>query len=198
MSSPWQPHGLIRRPELEHAYQEARLNKDGNGGFIVPKGHKTIRLFERLFRRIVFTEDRFFVNSQQPPTEDSSLVCNIVISAVDGAHEEDIFCFCEGETTKTTGAFEAVDAEDQARKYCNVHLDAHPEKARVYACTLVGTYIRCWVIDQENRVLHGMWDPKESGSASAYLDVGVEEHRPALEKAFDRLKSLSITTVGQI
>lgn len=89
------------------------MRRDENGNLIDHVKHKTIRLFERLFTRVVFTEDHFIIHSRQPPAKASSLTCDIVIRTVTGAREEEVFCFYEGDGAEKTGSSEAPMAEDQ-------------------------------------------------------------------------------------
>ena len=189
----WKPHGLIQKPGLEEPYQNARLSIDIYGNEIDPKEHFTVHLFEDLFNKEIFTGDMFFVNSQQPPSRKRGRdkACDIAIKYLDQNYHHQILCFAEAKRARNMIYSKIRDLEKQAQGYCQDFLEANQKEEFVYACTLVGASIRCWIMRQGDPNLVGFWDGQQRDDFQYYRDVGLDEHKVELVRAFDLMKSVS-------
>ena len=192
MTSRWVPHGLIQDQDLEEVYQAAKLSVDRDGNCKDPKEYHTIHLFEDLFNLLTFPRPNYKTNSQQPPSDKvgSDKLCDLATKAVDDGHKWHMFCFSEGKRASNTSDSKIKALEVQAQGYCKEFVDAHPHVNRIYANTLVGASIRCWSYTRGDSKLRGFWNGDEKDHFEHYRDVGNEEHKLQLERAFADMKSM--------
>jgi len=110
-------------------------------------------------------------------------------------YHHQILCFVEAKRARNTIYSNIRDLENQAQGHCQDFLEAHPESDLVYACTLVSARIRCWSLSRGDRKLVGFWDGNGRDDFRYYRDVGLDEHKLELEKAFDLMKSMPPTAI---
>lgn len=189
----WRPHGLIQQQTLEAAYQNAKISVDSQGNVISPKEHFTVSLFEDLFNKVIFPEDAFSINSQVPPAtkHGSEKACDIAIRCCMSGYSRRIFCFAGAKRASSHTKAAIRDLEEQARGYCADFLGANPKVNKIFACTLVGTSVRCWEFRNADSHLRPLWGDKKPSNFSDYLDVGEDAGIPRLEKAFGAMKRSS-------
>jgi len=195
------PHGLIQKRGLEEPYQRAKQSINSKGEEIDPKEHFTVHLFEDLFNKQIFPGDDFFINSQQPPSEKYGphKAYDIVIKYLGQDYSHCILCFAEAERARNKTYAKIRDLETQATEYCREFLDANPTVAFVYACTLVGQCMRCWQMGRNNSEMIGFWDGQRRADFLYYQDVGLDENKDELERAFVLMKSVILYSlrIGQ-
>ena len=186
----WRPHGLISKPGLEMPYRHAKRSIDAQGNETDPKEHFTVHLFEDLFNKVIFSEDNFFVNSQQPPAskKGTERACDISIKHIADDFEHQILCFAEAKRARNVIYSKIQELEDQALSYCLEFLTANPDVGIIYACTLVGASIRCWSLRAGEEKFQGFWGDENMGSFDFYKDVGDDAHFPLLERSFNMMK----------
>ncbi|KLU90713.1 hypothetical protein MAPG_10565 [Magnaporthiopsis poae ATCC 64411] len=190
----WRPHGLIQQQTLEAAYQDAKMSVDSQGNVTSPKEHFTVSLFEDLFNKVIFPEDAFSVNSQVPPATKpgAEKACDIAIRCCMDDYSRQILCFAEAKRASSHTNAAIRDLEEQARGYCADFLDANPNVDKIFACTLVGTSVRCWEFEEKSSHLQPLWNPAgQVATFSEYLDVGEDAVVRRLEKAFWTMKKSS-------
>ncbi|CAG9947134.1 unnamed protein product [Clonostachys rosea f. rosea IK726] len=143
----WSPHGLITTPLSEILYLSAQISMDPFGNIIDPKEQQTVELFCALFNKFIFREDEFISFSQAQPQLQSNEACGFVIeNYVADKDAYHILCFLEVRRAKNQTGSHIVALETQALGNCGQFFQANPGVPFIYACTLVGTYIRCWTI----------------------------------------------------
>lgn len=191
MAAAFRSHSLITSYELEFDYQAARVNIDPNGRFLNPDEEGTVTLFETLFQRVLFPKDRFMVNSQKRAAPHSQRKCDIVIRSLDHNRRPLIFCFAEANRETRTGAFDLRTLEDQATRYCEEYC-AHTKEGIVYACTILGTSIRCWSYKPGEELIP-FWT---GDGARAYLDIGKDENVAEIMRALNDMKSIPSSSPG--
>jgi len=123
------------------------------------KEHATTELIENIFNKVIFRDnDDVFINSQQPPWDESRKACDIVIKyAIEGSYDLNILCFVECKRTKKTTPYDLGVVENQALRYCAEHLQQNSGVPFVYACTACGAHLRLWKYAEGTGSLQGFW-----------------------------------------
>lgn len=179
--STWEPHGLITAPIMEALYLSAKCGVDDEGNLVVePSEYKPEKFFAYLFNKVYFSSMDFSVSSERPCHSFSQTSCDLLVENVEG-HTPPLFCFA-GLDSQTDNL--AAAAEEQATIYCRDYLATIAEVDEVFACTLIGASLRFWRYSQSEAKLKGFWDVFEYGEFGCYLDVGEEDNRERLERAF--------------
>jgi hypothetical protein len=138
----FQPHGLIRTPIQQQLYFKAHI-ANIHARISNPKETETIALMEVILYRNIFTEPHFIVNSQQPPTPTSDRRCDLVVRYLESGYEDvRTLLFAECKRTSTSQAFSLKALEQQAKDYCQLHLEYAKNSTFVYATTMAGAHVR--------------------------------------------------------
>jgi hypothetical protein len=198
-SSHWRPHGLVTKQLLEESYRAAKASVDKDG--YNAKEHYTVTYFEDLFNKVIFSNDHFKVNSQIPPAskKGTEKACDLVIKYFDQDWQGQVLCFAECKRREKTSRSNIRDLEMQARGYCQDYLAANSKTDVVYACTLVGVWVRAWIIDRDMGGFKALWGENKLGMFDSYKDTGADENKQLLEWAFESMKSVppQVVRIGQ-
>ena len=190
----WVSHGLIVDPSLESYYLAARVTVDATGDVVHPKEYRTVNLFNHLFSKFIFRESIYGIDNQNPAIG-SAKACDIIINYFTDDFAHQVLCFVEATraSNQTGSLIEAL--EKQARDYCKEFLNANAnnDTDTVYACTLIGASIRCWIARRDVPGIIGFWSGDQRGSFRYYLDIGLDENRSTLERAFQKMKSVPVS-----
>ncbi|CAG9945634.1 unnamed protein product [Clonostachys rosea f. rosea IK726] len=180
-SSTWKPHGLIRTPQLEYYYQEARAPVDPNGNTAQDREDKSIRLFAQLLAKYVFPGNDYAVVPGPTPSTQARKPSDLS------------YVFVDAKKPTNVAAARVAYLEQRALSHCTELLRANPTYKRAYACTVVGTRIRCWMVIPDfggSMDMTGMWSWFQLGSFEHYLDVGLDANRAVLERSFNQMRNV--------
>jgi hypothetical protein len=140
----FQPHGLIQTPIQQQLYFKAHI-ANIYAGVSNPKETETVALMEVILNKNLFTEAHFIVNSQQPPTPTSDRRCDLVVRYLESGYANiRTLLFAECKRTSTSQAFSLKALEQQAKDYCQLHLEYETDSTFVYAATMAGAHVRLW------------------------------------------------------
>ncbi|CAH0046107.1 unnamed protein product [Clonostachys solani] len=180
-SSTWKAHGLIRTPQLEFYYQQAPETED-----------KSIRLFAQLLAKYIFPGNNFAVVPGPTPSTQARKPSDLVVERCNTKMDFEVLCFVDAKKPTNIAAARVAYLEEQALIHCTELLRANPSYKRAYACTVVGTYIRCWVVmpNDGSFEMTGLWSWFQLGTFEHYLDVGLDANRVTLERAFNQMQNL--------
>lgn len=92
-SSTWKPHGLIRTPQLEYYYQEARAPVDPNGNTAQDREDKSIRLFAQLLAKYVFPGNDYAVVPGPTPSTQARKPSDLVVERCTTNMDFEVLCF---------------------------------------------------------------------------------------------------------
>ncbi|CAG9983489.1 unnamed protein product [Clonostachys byssicola] len=186
-SSTWKPHGLIRTPQLEYYYQEAKALVDPHGNTTQATEDKSIRLFAQLLAKYIFPGNEYAV---VPGPMSSS---DLVVERCTANMNFEVLCFVDAKKPTNVAADRVAYLEQQALSHCRELLRANPTYKRAYACTIVGTHIRCWMVVSDfggSIDLTGMWSWFQVGTFEHYLDVGLDVNKAILERSFNQMRNV--------
>ena len=129
-----------------------------------------------------------------PPSskEGCEKACDLAIKYLTHSNKHQIFCFAEAKRAKNHTYSKIRDLEVQAGEYCLEFLEANPEVARVFACTLVGASIRCWDMERGATRLRPFWGKPAEHDFTCYIDVGDDHLAHAVETAFSHMKAVPV------
>jgi hypothetical protein len=140
----FQPHGLILTLIQQQLYFKAHI-ANVHAGISNPKENETVALMEVILYRNIFTESHFIVNSQQPPTPTSDCCCDLVVRYLESGYENiRTLLFAECKRTSTSQAFSLKALEQQAKDYCQLHLEYVTDSTFVHAATMASAHVRLW------------------------------------------------------
>ncbi|VUC36753.1 unnamed protein product [Clonostachys rosea] len=190
-SSMWIPHGLIRTPQMEVLYRQARSLVDPYGNTAQETEDRSLRLFTQLLAKYIFSGNNYAVMPGPPPTIVGQESSDLAVEWCTAQMEFQVLCFVEAKMPDNVLTPRVAYLEEQARSHCAQLLQRNPSYKRAYACTIVGTFIRCWMVelDDGNLEMTGLWPWFQNGTFQHYLDVGVEANRAYLERAFNQMKN---------
>jgi hypothetical protein len=184
----FQPHGLIQTPIQQQLYFKAHI-ANIYAGISNPKETETVALMEVILYRNIFTEPYFIVNSQQPPTPTSDRRCDLVVRYLESGYEDvRTLLFAECKRTSTSQAFSLKALEEQAKEYCQLHLQYAKNSTFVYAATMAGAHIRLWTYGLDQDPWVPLWGLNHPGDWGQYKDVGSNSAGLELERHFERIK----------
>ncbi|KAK7212158.1 hypothetical protein V2G26_019336 [Clonostachys chloroleuca] len=175
-SSTWKPHGLIRTPQLEYYYQEAKAPVDPNAP-----------------GQIDFPGNDYAVVPGPTPSAQARKPSDLLVERCTANMDFEVLCFVDAKKTTNVAASRVAYLEQQALSHCTELLRANPTYKRAYACTVVGTHIRCWMVipDFGGGVdMTGMWSWFQLGTFEHYLDVGLDANRAVLERSFNQMRNV--------
>lgn len=184
----WKPEGLIRTPELWVAYNAARdrLSSLKNGDKVAkkPLEFETTAFWEDLYHKVLLPG--YSHNSQQPPNDTSDKRCDIVTRYFDDKSQRRTLIFTEAKRASEFVEPGGIDKmEAQVKGYCLDYLKAKGSQDRVYACTVVGPYIRCFIVHRAGKNLEPLWAEEPGRSLSeSYLDPASDRDVVAIKAAF--------------
>lgn len=185
--NPWSPHGLITRYENESVYLRASIKRDTDGSALFTQRCRTTSLFENTFHRVLFPEDKYFVNSTFRPNDESEKVADVTISKVDYKHGLEMrpmmFCFAAGEDD---GPLDVKALEERAASFC-VEYSWYNRLPKAHVCTLIGATMRCWKYEERVGTMP-LWGHGRDG-LPAYKDVGKEDDARLIIECFGRIKA---------
>lgn len=185
----WKPEGLIRTRELWVAYNAARDRysrlKNGTEVAKTPLEFETTAFWEDLYHKVLLRG--YSNNSQQPPTDTSDRRCDIVTRYFDEGSQRRTLLFTEAKRASeaaANGGFKKM--EEQVSGYCQEYLRAENSQPSVFACTVVGPYIRCFIATKDEK-LEGLWRTHPTMLNGSYLDPLQEHDAELIKLAFDRI-----------
>lgn len=180
--SDWISHGLILRAEGESLYRAAAASSRGS----------TLALFAYVFEKILFAG--LPVIWAGGDWSEEGVVYDAGLTVVHATGEDPalrVLCFATGGETDDA-LVEAL--EERALQGCKDHLAAQPDVSKIYTCTLVGTRIRCWTLEnkgdeqgQGEASLVGVWAGDCRGRLNHYLDIGLDGNRAVIEGALSHM-----------
>lgn len=168
-----------------------------DGEPVDPKEASTAELFNHLFHKTIFVGDDFACSPKQQPHLRSNLQCDLVIKYLTSEYAWQTLCFATAKRDDNTNRPERlVDAlEAQAQDYCHEFLQARAGIDMIFACTMMGASIRCWMFQREAGNLIGFWAGEQRGESRHYLDIGVDQNIDTLNHAFSHMKRESPSPV---
>ena len=173
---------------MESLYLSARVTVLPDGTVVDPKERMTVHLFSYLFNKCIFDGDYYNLVSQESPSAQSNLACDLVVRYATDEGAWQVLCFAEAKRASNQADFKIRILEDQALMYCEEFIRANENCDMVYAMTLVGTSVRCWRYNRDEGGLQGFWDNEVRGFGP-YLDIGLERNRVTLENSFQHMKT---------
>ncbi|PYI03592.1 hypothetical protein BO78DRAFT_389316 [Aspergillus sclerotiicarbonarius CBS 121057] len=195
--------GLITYANLE-LYKKARVNFPPPTNYEPPKEPVAVQLLENILNKVVFAGDKYktvTVNSQIPPHENSDLACDLAIRYVTNSNMEiRTLCFIEAKRTINQPRYLTKHVEDGALKYCKEYLFSNSSTGTVfvYAGTLVGAYLKLWVVrrtqTEAEMKLSALWGSEDSGSSEEYKDLGDYHDGQLLMKTFHKMVDIAPKT----
>ncbi|CAI6014189.1 unnamed protein product [Clonostachys chloroleuca] len=192
-SSTWKPHGLIRTPQLEYYYQEAKAPVDPNGNTAQDREDKSIRLFAQLLAKYIFPGNDYAVVPGPTPSAQARKPSDLLVERCTANMDFEVLCFVDAKKPTNVAASRVAYLEQQALSHCTELLRANPTYKRAYACTVVGTHIRCWMVipDFGGGVdMTGMWSWFQMGTFEHYMDVGLDANTAVLERSFNQMRNV--------
>jgi len=184
----FQPYGLIRTPIQQQLYFKAHI-ANIYAGISNPKETETVALMEVILNKNIFTEPHFIVNSQQPPTPTSDRRCDLVVRYLESGYANiRTFLFAECKRTSTSQAFSLKALEQQAKDYCQLHLEYETDSTFVYAATMAGAHVRLWTYELGQDPWAPLWGSNHPGDWGQYKDIGSDSDGLELERHFARIK----------
>lgn len=95
---------------------------------------------------------------QQPPESGSQKACDLVIQHLTAQGAWQVACFAKTKRADNTAGTLVQALEHQALEYCTGFLSANPLVDVIYACTMVGTSIQCWMYNRGDDSMVGFWN----------------------------------------
>lgn len=172
---------------MESLYLAAQVNTDTNGDPLDPKEHLSANLFECLFHRHIFTGNLLCFSGQKFDAEQPK-PCDLVAQSLSTEGVWQVVCFAEVTRSDNKPGTLVEALESQVLDHCKNYLQEEHLAERVYACTVVGTSVRCWMYERGTESLVGFWSGQQTGQFACYLDVGLEENKETIMLAFDSMK----------
>lgn len=203
--SDWKFHGLILRAEGESFYRAAAAGSESNDAPSTTSRRRTLDLFAYLFQKILFVGLPVICAGAACPDEEEEAAAVaydagvMTFNATGNSPSMRMLCFADGRDTANTSAADdtlAEALEKRALAGCEGFLAVQPDVQRIYACTLVGARIRCWMLartgedgdeDERGNQLVGVWAGDCHGRFSHYLDIGADETRAVIEGALSQM-----------
>jgi len=96
--------------------------------------------------------------------------------------------FAECKRTSTSQAFSLKALEQQAKDYCQLHLEYETDSTFVYAATMAGAHIRLWTYRLGQDPWVPLWGSNHPGDWGQYKDVGSDSAGLELERHFEQIK----------
>lgn len=207
----WKPHGLIVKRELWFSYNAAKTRVGRDGDEKDPLEWESTNLWEDLYHHYLLRG--YCNNSQIAPHNTSSGRCDIVTRYYD-ANGRKTMLFTEVKRANRAEATTGIaDAETQVLKYCSAYLKAEGSGDKVYACTAIGPFIRCFLARYPSGTTSGskgvqpalfdLCDFLGSGATmpsdqvdvakstiKSYKDAGDDTHANDIRRCFTEIKSL--------
>lgn len=170
---------IVNTPRLRVLYDEAQANPEW----------ATTRLWEHLFRHTFFTESRWVVSSQQPPTRDPDDLRRVDLVVENFQDPRDTTTVLFMEAKRASAIKDDIDTvEHQAYNAASAYCATLPRARLIWTMTCVGSAARIWIFDASSDYLtpyvpsgYGLSDITE------YLDV--RTHGRDLEKAVNFIKN---------
>ncbi|GAW23380.1 hypothetical protein ANO14919_129380 [Xylariales sp. No.14919] len=133
----------------------------------------TTRLWEHIFNRVIFTESKWVVSSQQPPTHQAGDLrrVDLVVEEIDGhAQTVGTLLFVEAKRAAASPS-DVMEVEYQAfTAACAYFVETGIE--RLWTMTCVGTRARLWIFDQKSNYLIPFVPPGDGlADIDEYLEI---------------------------
>lgn len=188
--SGWEPEGLVTTNALWMAYNAARdrCSRLANGEPVEkkPLEYETTAFWEDLYHHTLLKG--YSNHSQQPPNATSEKRCDIVTRYFDGNKRRQTLIFTEAKRSSQAFDTDGIKKmEAQVLGYCQDYLSAAGSNDSVFACAVVGPYIRCFNVRKSVKRLEGLWDGK-LGDFKSYLDPGRGEDAAIIQQTFEDMK----------
>jgi len=166
---------ILNTPELMKLWQDAQIHPEW----------ATTRFWEYLFNQIVFSDGKWSVASQQPPTRDPDDVRRVDL-VVERISDSAVLLFLEAKRAQATKTMvEAV--ESQAFTACCAKL-CETGAYGVWAMTCIGTRTRLWAYKYNLDYLTAFY-PSDSGLSELSEYVEISTHGRHILDGLDYIKS---------
>ena len=178
--------GLVRTRDLWLYYNtacERFKERRTSGEKHDPYEYETVAFWEEIFHHDLLRG--FTNNSQQPPNDSSTLRCDIVTRFSDERAQRRNLIFTEAKRANIAGEDKGITAlEEQVRNYSNEYLKAEHSRDKVYACTIVGPYIRVFSVDKAVGKLVPLTFSDGGEIPSGYLNAASSEDEVQIRHVF--------------
>ncbi|OBR09203.1 hypothetical protein CH63R_07968 [Colletotrichum higginsianum IMI 349063] len=135
----------------------------------------TVKFWNHVLTKYVFTEDHFVVSTEQPPVPLGSLRrVDVVIESWSGSRFH-LLLFLEAKKGRA-GPVDIAEVEAQAYSACLEHFQENTTRGQIWAMTCFGPNARFWVFDSQWPYLAPYYPVEgEHGQKSTYIDFKYHE-----------------------